>query len=381
MKRIFAWLVLIVLINWGYAFYSLPNYNSDPFVEAVAHNRTDLAPLNEKPQMISFAPHWIQRKPVAESLSEEQIQKEIDEYFKTDAYLTFLNDLETFVNKLPQSDLYTYRTHIDNPTAFCVNGFAMPRFWINLSEKLAAKNIVEQNTLGITAEVKSILEFRIRCYANLYRWYQAIGLQYGVAEPSASFLFAEVYLSERMLIARQLIKMLESEPDLLSQREKNEIKRFISFLDLEISIEDVFRERELCIAAQGRAVWPFDNLPQKSDKGRKLSFIARIAGLIPQNIEALLKEAAEARSLQIAEWRKDADAFAKIKKEKVGLIKKKSFKTTVKTVLALFWAPIFYDTYAEVAACVILDETPADNRVFEFYTQITEYKKKLSAFL
>ena len=122
-------------------------------------------------------------------------------------------------------------------------------------------------------------------------------------------------------------------------------------------------------------------MPQKSDKGRKLSFIARIAGLIPQNIEVLLKEAAEARSLQIAEWRKDADAFAKIKKEKVGLIKKKSFKTTVKTVLALFWAPIFYDTYAEVAACVILDETPADNRVFEFYTQITEYKKKLSAFL
>jgi hypothetical protein len=80
----------------------------------------------------------------------------------------------------------------------------MPRFWINLSEKLAAKNIVEQNTLGITAEVKSILEFRIRCYANLYRWYQAIGLQYGVAEPSASFLFAEVYLSERMLISENI---------------------------------------------------------------------------------------------------------------------------------------------------------------------------------
>ena len=180
MKRIFAWLVLIVLINWGYAFYSLPNYNSDPFVEAVANNRTDLAALNEKPQMISFAPHWIQRKPVAESLSEEQIQKEIDEYFKTDAYLTFLNDLETFVNELPQSDLYTYRTHIDNPTAFCVNGFAMPRFWIKLSEKLAAKNIVEQNTLGMTAEVKSILEFRIRCYANLYRWTTAAVRAFGL---------------------------------------------------------------------------------------------------------------------------------------------------------------------------------------------------------
>ncbi|MDD3000256.1 MAG: hypothetical protein PHF29_00695 [Candidatus Riflebacteria bacterium] len=381
MKRIFAWLVLIVIINWGYALYTLPGYNSDRYVGAVAYNYADLAAINEKPEMIAFTPSWIQRKPVTEALSEEQIKQEIAEYFKTDAYLTFLNDLESFVKKLPQSDLYTYRTHVDNPTAFCVNGFAIPHFWLKLSEKMADKNIVEQNTLGAGAEVKSILEFKIRCYANLYRWYQAIGVQYGVAEPSAAFFFAEVYLSERMRIARQLIKMLESNSDPLSQREKDEIKRFISFIDLEISIEDVFRERELCIIAQGRAVWPFDNLPRKTDKGIKLSLIARTASLIPQKIEALLKTEAEARGAQILEWRKEQATFAKQEKKQNVLLRKKSLETTAKMFLSLFWAPILYDAAAEVAACVILDSRPSDTRVFEFYTETDEYKKKLSTYL
>lgn len=367
-------MLIWIICNWCLYLNKLPEKINDDYFEKYKIYKSDLSSLQQDSELLKAMPVWLARRPISEKY--EKTTDEISsEYFKSNEFSEDIKKLDEWVSKLPEKKLIQHTNHINNPTAFVINGKSLDCY---------LEKCVDVFPLLDASDGLSVSQ-AVRYISNVYRWCQALGSQYNVKYTyGGQSLPFEIVAHSRLKLLEQLttkLKVLEKENNDLLKNDvnlKSELSRLVRFIGYEYDREDYAIEREQCLKAFLESLQLYDEKTTHSSNSMQKALTIEIIRLFPIWIDRRIAEyhkdnllliknyvngvkdpTLEGETLETTNNSSSKNVISsELEQSELISLKRKMYG---KMFFSLFWAPLFANARAE----------------YQAYTSVKTYGNKL----
>lgn len=375
-KRVGVGIIIWVLINYSFAFCSLPKSLSIEQMKELNEIKAEYGEGNS-PLLVKSVPAWLHSK---EEASGSDFKRLAEEYFDNIENVNeIMRSLELWVRSLPKTDLYEDKEMVNNPSAFPLHTLAVRRYCdrfyrqLFLSEKGGAAMDLNQS---------------IRNTANLYRLLQAMGTQYGSKKAASHINIAEFFLSVRIKLLKDFLEYLDSfGSNNISAEAAKELERLNVFMDLELPVEKMLENKISVLRANFSMAQVYVESGYEGD-GTKLplylQWTASVWSSASLAFEKHMKDYKKSIQKDLEMWKTDPNLFNSFDRKKAS----KDLKDKMEEgntlayakigILGQIWVSLAINELADLLCSLHIDSTYTYKTIFCEYNEMGRLKNRIA---